>query len=60
MCWPRQWSLAAGVRERESGALFRTIEKYSPTLLIDEGESFLRENEELRGIYERTHTGTPL
>jgi putative DNA primase/helicase len=31
-------------------ALFRAIEKYSPTLLIDEGDSFLRDNEEMRGI----------
>jgi putative DNA primase/helicase len=31
-------------------ALFRSVEKYSPTLLIDEGDSFLRDNEEMRGI----------
>ena len=31
-------------------ALFRSVEKYRPTLLIDEGDSFLRDNEEMRGI----------
>jgi len=31
-------------------ALFRAVEKYSPTLLIDEGDSFLRDNVEMRGI----------
>jgi putative DNA primase/helicase len=32
-------------------ALFRAVEKYRPTLLIDEGDSFLRgDNEEMRGI----------
>ncbi|OGT62425.1 MAG: hypothetical protein A3E85_04170 [Gammaproteobacteria bacterium RIFCSPHIGHO2_12_FULL_45_12] len=36
-------------------ALFRLIEQYSPTLLIDEADSFLRENEELRGIINSGH-----
>ena len=32
-------------------ALFRAIEKFSPTFLIDEGDTFLRaENEEMRGV----------
>lgn len=31
-------------------ALFRAIEAWTPTLLIDEVDSFLRENEEARGI----------
>jgi putative DNA primase/helicase len=31
-------------------ALFRAVEKYSPTLLIDEDDSFLRDNVEMRGI----------
>jgi putative DNA primase/helicase len=31
-------------------ALFRVIEKHRPTLLIDEGETILRENEALRGL----------
>ena len=31
-------------------AVFRTIEIANPTLLIDEADTFLKENEELRGI----------
>jgi putative DNA primase/helicase len=37
-------------------ALFRTVEKYRPTLLIDEADSFLRDNEELRGVLNSGHT----
>lgn len=37
-------------------ALFRTVEMCSPTLLIDEGDAFLKENEELRGILNSGHT----
>ena len=37
-------------------ALFRTIEKYSPTLLIDEADTFMTRNEELRGIINSGHT----
>jgi putative DNA primase/helicase len=37
-------------------ALFRTIETWKPTLLIDETDSFLKENEELRGILNAGHT----
>jgi Protein of unknown function (DUF3631)/Domain of unknown function (DUF3854) len=39
-----------------SAALFRAIEKLKPTLLIDEGDTFLRDNEELRGIMNAGHT----
>lgn len=35
---------------------FRVIEKYRPTLLIDEADTFLKENEELRGILNSGHT----
>ena len=38
--------------------LFRTIEKYEPTLLIDEADSFIRDNEELRGVLNSGHTRT--
>ena len=31
-------------------ALFRSVEKFRPTMLIDEGDSFLRDNEDMRGI----------
>lgn len=33
-----------------SAALFRSIELWSPTLMIDEVDAFLRDNEEARGI----------
>jgi hypothetical protein len=40
-----------------SAALYRSVEKFRPSLLIDEADSFLPENEELRGVlncgYER-------
>ncbi|HKQ05765.1 MAG TPA: DUF3631 domain-containing protein [Blastocatellia bacterium] len=36
-------------------ALFRTVEKHCPTLLIDEADSFLKDNEELRGILNSGH-----
>jgi hypothetical protein len=37
-------------------AIFRTIEKYKPCLLIDEADTFLKDNEELRGIINSGHT----
>jgi putative DNA primase/helicase len=33
-----------------TAALFRAIEQWRPTILIDEADTFLRENEELRGV----------
>ncbi len=39
-----------------AAALFRCVEKARPTLLIDEGDTFLRENEELRGVLNSGHT----
>ena len=38
-----------------SAALFRTVEKHCPTLLLDEADAWLRENEELRGIINSGH-----
>jgi hypothetical protein len=38
-----------------SAAVFRVVEEHSPTLLIDEGDSFVLENEELRGILNSGH-----
>jgi hypothetical protein len=38
-----------------AASIFRGIEKYRPTLLIDEADTFLRENEELRGILNAGH-----
>ncbi|MDA0768253.1 MAG: DUF3631 domain-containing protein [Verrucomicrobia bacterium] len=37
-------------------AVFRVIEKYHPTLLIDEADSFLRDNEPLRGVINSSHS----
>jgi putative DNA primase/helicase len=37
-------------------ALFRYIEQAHPTLLIDEADSFVKDNEELRGILNSGHT----
>ena len=40
-----------------SGAsVFRTIEKCAPTFLVDEADSFFKDNEELRGILNSGHT----
>ncbi len=38
--------------------LFRTIEKYRPTLLIDEADTFIKDNDELRGVLNSGHTRT--
>lgn len=38
-----------------AAALFRSIEKWQPTLLIDEADSFMKENEDLRGIINAGH-----
>ncbi|WP_456953117.1 DUF3631 domain-containing protein [Lysobacter sp. HA35] len=45
--------LAANI---SSAALFRCVEAWSPTLMIDEADAFLRESEELRGIVNSGHT----
>lgn len=37
-------------------ALFRAIDAWRPTLLVDEADAFLRENEELRGLLNCGHT----
>jgi putative DNA primase/helicase len=40
-----------------AAAMFRTIDKYSPiTVFIDEADSFLNENNELRGVINSGHT----
>jgi putative DNA primase/helicase len=38
-----------------SASLFRTVEAHAPTLLIDEAETFIRGNDELRGIVNSGH-----
>lgn len=37
-------------------ALFRSVEKWQPTLLIDEADTFAKDNEELRGVLNAGHT----
>ncbi|MDR0842167.1 MAG: DUF3631 domain-containing protein, partial [Acidobacteriota bacterium] len=39
-----------------SAALFRVIEAWRPTFLIDETDAFMKDNEELRGILNSGHT----
>jgi hypothetical protein len=39
-----------------ASALFRYIEAVRPTLLIDEADTFVKDNEELRGILDSGHT----
>ena len=39
-----------------AAALFRSIEKWQPSLLIDEADSFIKENEDLRGIINAGHS----
>jgi putative DNA primase/helicase len=39
-----------------AASLLRVVDKYSPTLLADETDSFLRDKEELRGILNSGHT----
>ena len=38
-----------------SAAIFRCIDKWHPTLLIDEGDTFLTRSEEMRGIINSSH-----
>ena len=38
-----------------TAVLFRAVDKYQPTLLIDEVDTFLRDNEELRGCLNAGH-----
>lgn len=38
-----------------AAALFRAVEKYKPTLLIDEADTFLHDNDELRGVLNSGH-----
>jgi putative DNA primase/helicase len=39
-----------------AAAIYRMIEQYMPTLLVDEADSFLKTNDELRGILNSGHT----
>jgi putative DNA primase/helicase len=37
-------------------AVFRAIEKWEPSLILDEADSFMRDNEEMRGVINSGHT----
>lgn len=37
-------------------AIFRTVDAWKPTLLIDEADAFMRDNDELRGLLNCGHT----
>lgn len=37
-------------------AVYRAIEKWHPTLLVDEADSFVKDNEQLRGVLNSGHT----
>lgn len=39
-----------------SAAVYPTVEEYHPTLLLDEADTFIRDNEKLRGIINSGHT----
>jgi hypothetical protein len=39
-----------------ASSLFRAVDKWHPTLLIDEADTFIRESEEMRGILNSGHT----
>lgn len=45
-----------GASNITAAALFRAVEKWSPTLLIDEADTFLAKSDELRGIINSGHT----
>jgi hypothetical protein len=38
-----------------ASVIFRAVEKWSPTLLVDEADTFLRDNEGLRGVIDSGH-----
>jgi hypothetical protein len=38
-----------------ASAIFRTVEAYRPTLLVDEADTFLRNSDELRGVINSGH-----
>lgn len=52
------WALAPRTMHAvniSTAVLFRVVEKYAPTMLIDEADTFLEANEELRGVLNGGH-----
>ena len=46
---------ALPVSNLTAASLFRAVEKWRPTLLIDEADTYLKENQELRGLLNSGH-----
>ena len=44
------------VSNATTAALFRSVELWGPTMLMDEADTFIRENKELKGIINAGHT----
>jgi putative DNA primase/helicase len=44
------------VANATTAALFRSMELWSPTMLMDEADTFIRENKEIKGIINAGHT----
>ena len=38
-----------------AAAMFRSVEKWTPTVLVDEADTFLRDNDDLRGVLNSGH-----
>lgn len=49
---------ALSAANSSSSFLFRAIEAWCPTLLIDEADTFIRQNDELKGLINAGHTRT--
>ena len=45
------------VASSSASFLFRAVEAWKPTILIDEADTFIRENEELKGLVNAGHIG---
>ena len=45
-----------GASNISPASVFRSVEKWQPTLLIDEGDTFVRDRDELRGVLNSGHT----
>jgi putative DNA primase/helicase len=44
------------VSNASTAALFRSVELWSPTILIDEADTFIRDNKEIKGLINAGHT----
>ncbi|MEC7118815.1 MAG: DUF3631 domain-containing protein, partial [Pseudomonadota bacterium] len=45
-----------GASNITAAALFRSLEKWQPTLLLDETDTYIKDNEELRGVINSGHS----